>query len=177
VRACGAARERKQRDVAGALDGFAEPALVARAHAGHAARKNLAALLHKLREDVGTLVVDEVHLLDAELADFLFSEVLALAAARAPWTAAGTSWAAFTAWSAVSAAGASVTTAWTVTAAAWTAGAGWLSLFVCHNCLPFGMLLSIVCSSGPRPDSPRRLTSGPFEVQGELKPRPPEENI
>ena len=117
-------REGQKRDVARPLDGFAEPALVARADSGHAARKNLAALLHELREDVGTLVVDEVHLLDAELADFLFSEVLALAAARAPWAAAGTSWAAFTAWSAVSAAGASVTTAWTVPAAAWAAGAG-----------------------------------------------------
>ena len=124
VRAGGAARERQQRDVAGALDGFAEPALVARAHASHAARKNLAALLHELRQDVGTLVVDEVHLLDAELADFLFAEVLALAAARAAWSAARTSGAAFTAWSAVSATGTAVTTAGAVTAAAWTAGAG-----------------------------------------------------
>jgi len=124
VRACGAARERQQRDVAGALDGFAEPALVARADAGHAARENLAALLHELREDVGALVVDEVHLLDAKLADFLFAEILALAAARPAWSAAGTSWAAFAARSAVAAAGASVTTAWAMSATAWAAGAG-----------------------------------------------------
>jgi hypothetical protein len=124
VRACGAASERKQRDVAGAFDGFAEPALVARADSRHATRENLAALLHELREDVGALVVDEVHLLDAELAHFLFAKVLALAAARAAWAAAGTSWATFTAWSAVSATGASVTTAWAVTAASWTAGTG-----------------------------------------------------
>src|SRR4029077_12877950 len=120
----GAAREGHQRDVAGTLDGYAKPTLVARANACHAARENFAALLHELREDVGALVVDEVHFLDAELADLLFAEVLALAAARAAWSATGTSWATFTAWSAVSATGASVTTAWAVSAAAWAAGAG-----------------------------------------------------
>src|ERR1700756_5162079 len=67
------------------------------ADAGHAARENLAALLHELRKNVGALVVDEVHFLDAELADFLFAEILALAAARAAWAAAGTSGAAFAA--------------------------------------------------------------------------------
>ena len=72
------------------------------ADAGHAARENLAALLHELRQNVGALVVDEVHLLDTELADFLFAEILALAAARAAGTTAGT---AFTTWAAVSAAG------------------------------------------------------------------------
>jgi hypothetical protein len=87
---CGATSERKQRDVARALDRFAEPALVTRADAGHAARKNLAALLHELRQDVGALVVDEVHLLDTELADFLLAEILALATART----AGTTWSA-----------------------------------------------------------------------------------
>ena len=76
------------------------------ADAGHAARKNLAALLHELRQDVGALVVDEVHLLDTELADFLFAEILALAAARAAGTTAGTTaGTAFTTWAAVSAAG------------------------------------------------------------------------
>ena len=117
---------------------------MARADAGHAARENLAALLHELREDVGALVVDEVHFLDAELADFLFAEVLALAAARAAWSATGTSWATFTAWSAVPSTGAAMSAAGTVTAASWTAGSGGLLLFFCHNCLPFGMLLSIV---------------------------------
>jgi hypothetical protein len=124
LRACGAARERKQRDVAGALDGFAEPALVAGANAGHAARENLASLLHELREDVGALVVDEVHLLDAELADFLFAEILALTAARAARPTAGTSGAAFTARTAVTAARAAVSTAGTVSATSGTAGSG-----------------------------------------------------
>ena len=84
LRACGAAGKRQQRDVAGALDGHAEPTLVTRADAGHAARQNLAALLHELRKNVGALVVDEIHLLDAELADFLLAEILALAAAGPP---------------------------------------------------------------------------------------------
>jgi hypothetical protein len=78
--------------------------------------------LHELRQDVGALVVDEVHFLDAELADFLLAEILALAAAR-PARSAGTSaWTAFTARSAVSTAGATMTAAWTVSAASWTAG-------------------------------------------------------
>jgi hypothetical protein len=38
--------------------------------------------LHELRKDVGALVVDEVHLLDTELADLFLAEILALAAAR-----------------------------------------------------------------------------------------------
>jgi hypothetical protein len=124
LRACGAAGERQQRDVAGALDGFAEPALVARADASHAAWENFAALLHELREDVGALVVDEVHFFDAKLTDFLFAEILALAAARAAWSAAGTSRAAFAAWASVSTTGTAMTAAWTVPAAAWTAGSG-----------------------------------------------------
>jgi hypothetical protein len=83
LRACGASGEREQRDVAGALDRFAEPALVTRADAGHAARQDLSALLHELRQNVGAFVVDEVHLLDTELADFLLAEILTLAASRA----------------------------------------------------------------------------------------------
>jgi hypothetical protein len=138
VGACGAAGEGHQRDVAGALDGDAEPTLVARADAGHAAREDFAALLHELREDVGALVVDEVHLLDAELADLLFAEILAFAAGAS----AGTAWstgAAFATGAAVTAAGA-VSTA--VTAGAFatrcaTGGLRLLSLLICHNCLPF----------------------------------------
>jgi hypothetical protein len=84
--ACGASGKRKQRDVARALDGFAKPALVTCADAGHAARQNLSAFLHELRKNVGTLVVDEVHFLDAKLADFLFAKILALAAARTAWS-------------------------------------------------------------------------------------------
>src|SRR5260370_8543211 len=77
LRACGAAGEGHERDVAGALDGDAEPALVARADAGHAARENLAALLHELRKDVAALVVAEVHLLDANLPDRFLASLLA----------------------------------------------------------------------------------------------------
>ena len=138
VRACGAAGEGHQRDVAGALDGYAEPALVARADAGHAARENLAALLHELREDVGALVVDEVHLLDAELADFLLAEILALAARASAGTARSTG-AAFATRTAVTATGA-VTAAVTTGAFAARCAAGGLRLllwFICHNCLPF----------------------------------------
>lgn len=83
VRARGAAGKRQQSDVAGALDGHAKPALMARADSGHTARQNFAALLDELGKNVGALVVDEVHFFDTKLADFLFAEVLALAAARA----------------------------------------------------------------------------------------------
>src|SRR5229473_5107145 len=108
----GAAGKRQQRDVARPLDGHAQPALMPRAHARHAARQNLSALLHELRQNVRALVVDEVHLLDAELAHLLLSEILALASwpasgtarptatrsAFAPWTAVTTAVAAFTPW-------------------------------------------------------------------------------
>jgi len=78
---------------------------MARANAGHAAGQNLAAFLHELRQDVRTLVVDEIHLLDAELADFLLAEILALSAgtptraSRTAFSAAATR-ATFTAWAA-----------------------------------------------------------------------------
>jgi hypothetical protein len=138
VRTCGAAGEGHQRDVAGALDGYAEPTLVARADAGHAARENLAALLHELREDVGALVVDEVHLLDAKLADFLLAEILALAARASAGTARSTG-AAFATRATVTAAWAVSATVATgaVTSRCATGGLRLLSWFVCHNCLPF----------------------------------------
>jgi hypothetical protein len=98
LRACRAPRERQQRDIASALDGHAQPALMPRANARHTAGQNLSALLHELRKNVRALVVDEVHLLDAELANLFLAEILALAAwpasgtarsarAAAPWTA------------------------------------------------------------------------------------------
>jgi hypothetical protein len=93
----GAAGERQQCDIAGALDGDTEPALVTRADTCHTARKNLAAFLHELRKNVGTLVVDEIHLFDTELADFLFAKKLTLAATRAAGSAARTTGTAFTA--------------------------------------------------------------------------------
>jgi hypothetical protein len=77
---------------------------MASANARHTARKNLAALLHELRQDVGALVVDEVHLLDTELADLLLTEILALTAARAARTTRSAR-ATFTPRTAVSAAG------------------------------------------------------------------------
>jgi hypothetical protein len=59
------------------------------ANARHAARQNLSALLHELRQDIRAFVVDHVHLLDAELANFLLAKILALAArpaTRTAWT-------------------------------------------------------------------------------------------
>jgi hypothetical protein len=86
LRACRAPRERQQRDVASALDGHAQPALMPRANARHPPGQNLSALLHELRKNVRALVVDEVHLFDAELANFLLAKILALAT----WPASGT---------------------------------------------------------------------------------------
>jgi len=69
---------------------------MAGADAGHATWQNLAAFLDELRKNVGALVVDEVHLLDAELADFFLAEILTLSAGTATW-AARTTGTAFTA--------------------------------------------------------------------------------
>jgi hypothetical protein len=129
LRAGSAAGKRHQRDVAGALDRDAEPTLVPRADSGHAAGKNLAALLHELRKDVGALVVDEVHLLDAELAYFFLAEILALAAGTPARTAAGTTWAAaFTTRTAMPATGTAVAAAGSVPT---TAFAAWRSARGC----------------------------------------------
>src|SRR6267143_7135773 len=86
LRARRAPRKWQQSDVARPLDRHAQPALMARAHAGHPARQNLSTLLHELRQNVRALVVDEVHLLDAELANLLLPEILALAARPSPRT-------------------------------------------------------------------------------------------
>jgi hypothetical protein len=100
-----------------------------------------------LRKNVGAFVVDEVHLLDAKLADFLFAEILALAATRAA-RSTRTAGAAFTtramtAAGAMSATGVSsagmTATAVTVTASTFAprgrAGSCWCCcfLFLCHN--------------------------------------------
>jgi len=82
-----AAGKGQQSDIARALDGDTEPALMAGANASHAARQNLAAFLHELRQDIGALVVDEVHLFDTELADLLFAEILTLSAGTPAWAA------------------------------------------------------------------------------------------
>src|SRR5216684_3604597 len=101
----------QQRDVARALDRFAEPALVTRTCAGHAARQNLAPLLNERLKHLGFLVIDEVHALDAESANFLLAEILALAAAsRTPRSATWSSGtAAFASLPSASAAGKSFT--------------------------------------------------------------------
>src|SRR5260370_13079301 len=106
-----ASRKRQQRDVARALDGHAQPALVPRANARHPARQNLPALLHELRKDVCAFVVDEVHLLDAELAHLLLTKILALAPGPASGTPRTTAGAAFAPRTTVPAAWAAVTTA------------------------------------------------------------------
>jgi hypothetical protein len=91
-----------------------------------------------LREDVGALVVDEIHFLDAEFADFFLAEVLALAAGPSAGTARSTG-AAFAARTAVTATGAvsAAVTAGTLTARCAAGGLRLLLLLICHNCLPF----------------------------------------
>lgn len=128
----GAARKRQQRDVARALNGHAEAALVPRANAGHAARQNLAALLHELRQNIRALVVDEVDLLHAKFADFLFAEILALAAGTSAGSAR-TTWTAFTAPAA--------RTAFTPRCSTTSARSWCLSLFFWHTYHPFEFLV------------------------------------
>ena len=93
LRSRSTSRERQQRNVARPLDGHAQPALMPSANACHPARQNLSALLHELRQDVRALVVDEVHLLDAELANLLFAEILPLA--PGPTARTASAWPAF----------------------------------------------------------------------------------
>ena len=122
-----AAGKRQQSDIARAFDGHAQSALMPRANAGQATRENLSALLHELRQNVRALVVNEVHLLDTKLADFLLAEILALAAGTSPGPARTAraafapraSWAAFPSRS---------------TASAWPRC---LFLFLCHAYHPF----------------------------------------
>ena len=136
LRAGGAASERQQSDVARALDSDAEPTLMARADSRHAARKNLATLLNELREDVRTLVVHEVHLLDAELADLLLAEILAFAARAPAGTARTTARAAFTAGTTVSAAGSAMAATFTPRRSTMRLS---LLLFLSHTILPFSL--------------------------------------
>lgn len=125
----GAARKRHQRDVPRALDGHAQPALVPRAHPGHSPWKNLPALLHELRQNVCSLIVDEIHLLDTEFAYFLFAEVLPLAA-WAPARAART-------WPATSCARFAPLASVTAFPTRRRAGSSCLFLFLCHTVSPF----------------------------------------
>src|SRR6202790_4678556 len=144
LRPCGAACKRQQGDVARALDSHAEPALVARANSGHAPRQNLAAFLDKLRKNVCALIVDEVHLLDAKLADFLLAEILPLAARTAAGTARTTAArSAFAAWTTMSASGPAM--AATAFAARRSTVRLCLFRFLCHTILPFSLNLEIYC--------------------------------
>src|SRR5580692_11269168 len=146
---CGAACKRQQGDVARALDGHAEPALVAGANSRHAPRQNLAALLDKLREDVRALIVDEVHLLDAELADFLLAEILALAARTAAGTArTAAAWSAFAARTTMPASGPAMA-ARTAFAARRSTVRLCLFGFLCHTILPFSYLKNSILSLLP----------------------------
>jgi hypothetical protein len=138
LRASGAACERQQGDVASALDGHAEPSLVTRADAGHAPRQNLAALLNELREDVRALVVDEIHLLDTKLADFLLAEILALATRASAWTTGTTTaWSTFATRATMPAAGSAM--AATTFATRRSTVRLCLFRFVCHTVLPFSL--------------------------------------
>src|ERR1043166_8955972 len=69
---------RQQGHRAGALDGVGELALVARAAARDPARDDLAALGHQAAQAAHVLVVDEIHLVSAELADLPPAEPAAL---------------------------------------------------------------------------------------------------
>src|SRR5579871_4505279 len=71
-------RERQQRDVARLFDGVGEPPLVRGAHAGNAARNNLAAFRHESVQQLYVLVIDVVDFLDAKPANFLAAEILFL---------------------------------------------------------------------------------------------------
>src|SRR5467141_373144 len=139
LRARRAAGKSQQRDVAPPLDGHAQPALIPRAHSRHPAGQDLSALLHELRQDVRALVVDEVHLLDAELAHLLLPEILALAPRPSSGTARTTAaWSGFAPRTTVSSAGSVATM---TTGAAFTprssAGRWCLFLFLCHTFHPF----------------------------------------
>jgi hypothetical protein len=94
---------------------------MARANASHAAWQNLAALLNELRKNVGALVVDEIHLLDTELADFLLAEILALAAARTS-RSAGTAFSTASSGTAFSSASTGMSTLATFAGSGWRCG-------------------------------------------------------
>jgi len=137
LRARRAAGKRQQGDIARTLDGHAQPALVARTNASHAARQNFAALLDELRQDVRALVVDEVHLLDAELTDFLLAEILTLSARTPPWAArSAATWSAFAPRTTVSSSVAAMTTG-AAFASRRSARGSCLFLFLCHTFHPF----------------------------------------
>src|SRR5882672_4100747 len=140
LRARCAACKRHEGDVSRPLNRDAQPALVPRAHAGHPARQNFSTLLHELRQDVRALVVDEIHLLHAELANLLLAEILPLPArpsartTRSAWASAARP--AFAPRPAMSAAVAAVTARATFTPRS-SSRRRCLFLFLCHTFHPF----------------------------------------
>src|SRR5882672_9498959 len=156
LRARCAARKGHEGDVPRALNRYAQPALVPRAHAGHPARQNFSALLHELRQDVRALVVDEVHLLHAELANLLLAEILALPARPSTRTTrsarASAARPAFAPRSAMSTAVAAVTARATFTPR--NSSRRWcLFLFFCHTFHPF---TSCPASAGFHSSEPKK---------------------
>src|SRR5579864_742324 len=73
--------KRQQRDVAGLLDRRTQTALVWRAHTGQAARNDLPALGHKLRQQAHVFVIDRLDLLSTKLADLLATKIFSTAGA------------------------------------------------------------------------------------------------
>src|SRR6266704_2928083 len=118
-----------------------------RANARHPARQNLPAFLHELRKDVRAFVVDEVHLLDAELAHLLLTKILALAPGPASGTArTASTWPAF----------APRTTVPAFTPRS-SAGRWCLFLFLCHTFHPFTHgpdLIGVNLLTPVKPESP-----------------------
>ena len=79
---CG--RERQQRDVARALDGHRQSALVWRARAGQPARQDLPALGDELAHQLDVLVVDDVDFFLTKLANLPAAKVLPAGAGAFP---------------------------------------------------------------------------------------------
>src|SRR5579885_1706653 len=176
-----AAGKRQQGDVAGPLDGHAQPPLVTRANARHAAGQNFAALLHELRKNVGALVVDEIHLIDAELANLLLAKILALATAQADGTS-GATFATRTTVVRVTTLAARGASAFTTFPGGGSSRSGWpLFLFFGHNFLPFQCAIPKIdqklgrsqCSATTAaPDSPARQPESGRCIAGGIKPQP-----
>src|ERR1700722_4168631 len=84
--------KRQQCDVARLFDGGRQASLVRRADSGQAARNDLAALRHKLRQQPDVFVVDGLNFLHAELADLLaakiFTSTFAATGSARTWGAA-----------------------------------------------------------------------------------------
>jgi hypothetical protein len=74
-------RKWQQSNIARALNGRCQAALMRSAYSGQPARDNLAALCHKLPEQAHVFVIDVVNFFHAEFADFFAPEEFASTAA------------------------------------------------------------------------------------------------